>query len=89
MNLSCHHGKQDMRKSFIKRKYDVPATTFSAALPRSNHGPLEDYSEVFLSRARVYFFADKHDIEAEPSSDSRYLHAVPRALSRYYRIDQV
>lgn len=37
--------------------------TFGTQTSRSNEGPLEDYSEVFLSHARVYVFADKYDIE--------------------------
>lgn len=45
------------------RNHDVPATTLKTTPPRSNEGPLEDYSEVFLSHARVYVFADKYDIE--------------------------
>lgn len=47
----------------MKRKYDVPAVSFSQPQPRSNQGPLENYSEVFLSHARVYVFADKYDIK--------------------------
>lgn len=52
-----------MKESFIGLQYHVPETTFSTPPPRSNQGPLEDYSEVFLSHARVYVFADKYDIE--------------------------
>lgn len=83
MNLSSHHGKQDMRKSFINRKYDVPATTFSTAPPRSNQGPLEDYSEVFLSHARVYIFADKYDIESLKQLALQNLHQTLAIYTLY------
>ena len=59
---SFYRCKDEVKKSFIEHKYDVPAFSFSDP-PRANLGPLEDYSDVFLSHARIYVFADKYDIE--------------------------
>lgn len=56
-------GGLGLRESFNKLRYPVPETTLSTPPHRPNQGPLEDYSEVFLSHARVYVFADKYDIE--------------------------
>lgn len=61
--LRLAQGKQDMKESFIKRRYDVPEISRTTVPPRSNKGPFEDYSEVFLSHAQLYVFADKYDIE--------------------------
>lgn len=70
---SCNKSKSEMKSLFIEHTYNVPATSLSDP-PRSNLGPLEDYSDVFLSHARVYVFADKYDIEPLQKLALKYLH---------------
>lgn len=76
-----YQGKLDMKESFINRKYDVPV--LSQPPPRSNQGPLEDYSEVFFSHARVYVFADKYDIEPLKNLALQNLHQTLAIYNLY------
>jgi hypothetical protein len=55
--------KSDLKESFIRLKYPVQETSFMASAPRANGGPHEDYTNVFLSHARIYVFAEKYDIQ--------------------------
>lgn len=80
---SPYQRKLEMKESFINRKYDVPAINFSQPPPRSNQGPLEDYSEVFLSHARVYVFADKYDIEPLKNLALQNLHQTLAIYNLY------
>lgn len=77
------YKKIDMKESFIERNYDVPETAFSTPPPRSNQGHLEDYSEVFLSHARVYVFADKYDIEPLKTLALKKLHQTLAIYTLY------
>ncbi|PTB49591.1 hypothetical protein M431DRAFT_512754 [Trichoderma harzianum CBS 226.95] len=53
--------KQTMIEKFNKNSaYASPTTPFT---PRKNKESCEDYSEVFLSHARLYVLADKYDIK--------------------------
>lgn len=54
--------KHELKASFIGREYTVRQTTISIPPTRANRGPNEDYTEVFLSHARLYVFADKYAI---------------------------
>ncbi|KAL2036743.1 hypothetical protein N7G274_010538 [Stereocaulon virgatum] len=69
-SLSAHDQKstmrslgQDLKESFIKRKEAVRNHSISPTQPRENQALEEDYTEVFLSHARLYVFADKYDIQ--------------------------
>ena len=57
-------GRRALKESFIRRKPTVPRETLSSCPPRPNQAPNEDYTEVFLSHARVYVFAEKYDIQS-------------------------
>lgn len=81
---SPYQRKLKMKESFINRKYDVPAINFSQPSPRSNQGPREDYSEVFLSHARVYVFADKYDIEPLKNLALQNLHQTLAIYNLYH-----
>ena len=50
-----------LKESFIC-EYDCWSPDVTSG-PRSNLHPLEDYTEVFLSHARLYVFAEKYDIQ--------------------------
>ena len=54
------HGS--LKESFIS-EYDYSSPD-EKDRPRSNLRPQEDYTEVFLSHARLYVFAEKYDIQA-------------------------
>lgn len=50
-----------LKESFISQ-YDYWSSDLMPG-PRSNMHPQEDYTEVFLSHARLYVFAEKYDIQ--------------------------
>jgi hypothetical protein len=54
---------QELKESFLRRKYDVRREVISIPPSRANRGVHEDYTEVFLSHARLYVFAEKYDIQ--------------------------
>ena len=56
-------SKQSLKESFIKRKETVRKYSISLPQPRENQAPNEDYTDVFLSHARLYVFAEKYDIQ--------------------------
>lgn len=51
--------------------------------PRPNTDHEEDYSEVFLSHARLYLFADKYDIEKLKVLAMEELHATLAVFTMY------
>ena len=55
-------GKGNLKESFISQD---PLSSEIVWIPgaRSNKSPQEDYTEVFLSHARLYVFAEKYDIQ--------------------------
>ncbi|KAK3170355.1 hypothetical protein OEA41_009742 [Lepraria neglecta] len=55
-------SKEYLKESFIKRKEIFRKYSISLPQPRENQAPNEDYTEVFLSHARLYVFAEKYDI---------------------------
>ena len=57
-------SRRVLRESFIKRNPSVRKEAISICPPRHNQASNEDYSEVFLSHARVYVFAEKYDIQS-------------------------
>ena len=56
-------SKQYLKESFIKRKETVRKYSISLSQPRENQAPNEDYTEVSLSHARLYIFAEKYYIQ--------------------------
>ena len=55
--------RQELKKYFIKRKHTVRREVISIAPTRANLRENENYTEVFLSHARLYVFAEKYDIQ--------------------------
>lgn len=55
--------RQDLKEAFLERKCTVGRDTISTRPPRANNDPTEDYTSVFLSRARLYVFAEQYDIQ--------------------------
>lgn len=62
-----HHqtskNKRELKESFLKYDYRVRRDTITLPPTRGNLGPLEDYTDVFLSHARLYVFAEMYDIQ--------------------------
>lgn len=55
-------AKQELKESFLKYDYKIRHDNITLPPTRGNLGPLEDYTDVFLSHARLYVFADMYDI---------------------------
>ena len=73
--------KTDLKGSF-KSKFDkYLSSSSSLRLPRKNDNPAEDYTNVFLSHARVYVFADQYDVQGLRSSAVKELQL---ALAHYF-----
>ena len=56
-------SKKYLKECFIVRKETVRKYSISLPQSRENQAPNEDYTEVFLSHARLYIFAEKYDIQ--------------------------
>ena len=54
--------KNELKESFIKRQYTAIAASIPISPPRPNYNGKEDYTQVFLSHAQLYVFAEKYDI---------------------------
>ncbi len=52
-----------MKESFLVLQFCKPDDESIASAPRANSAPYEDYTNVFLSHAHVYVFAEKFDIQ--------------------------
>ena len=55
-------SRRGLKELFIERKPKVRQQVISICPPRPNQASNEDYTQVFLSHARVYVFAEKFDI---------------------------
>lgn len=56
-------SKEALKESFVRRKTTVRRESTAMPPPRPNQGPHEDYSNIFLSHARLHVFADKYDVQ--------------------------
>ncbi len=56
--------RQALKESFINRQPTVRQQAISICPPRPNQASNEDYTEVFLSHARLYVFAEEYDIQS-------------------------
>lgn len=54
---------QELKELFLRRKYTVRRDTITVPSTPVNREDNEDYTEVFLSHARLYAFADQYDIQ--------------------------
>ena len=71
--------KGALKKAFENRTYTFPRGSPS---PRPNKNSKEDYTDVFLSHAQLYVFAEKYDIQSLKTLALEELHAtlVPYTL---------
>ena len=56
-------SRRAIEQTFHERETKVYRSSISVLPPRANTGPNEDYTEVFLSHARLYVFAEEYDIQ--------------------------
>ena len=67
--------RMQLKESFIQRKTVIRQDNSSVPPPRPNQSPQEDYTDVFLSHAQLYVFADKYDIKTLKILALENLHA--------------
>ena len=68
--------KERLRKAFINRPYTVRQAVVETPSPRPNENPVENYTDVFLSHAQLYVFAEKYDIQSLRVLALEELHAT-------------
>lgn len=73
-------NKRELKESFLKHDYKVRRGMITLPSTRGNLGPSENYTEVFLSHARLYVFADMYDIQVLKTLALEELHST---LSNY------
>lgn len=55
--------KQLLKEAFLKLQFCQQDDQCPTWVPRANSGPAEKYTDVFLSHAKLYVFAEKFDIQ--------------------------
>ena len=68
--------KGDLKEAFKSRTSTVRRGVVEAPSPRPNKNPEEDYTDVFLSHAQLYVFAEKYDIQSLKMAALEELHAT-------------
>ena len=76
-------SRRILKESFIRRKPLVRKEAINISPPRPNQASNEDYTEVFLSHARVYVFAEKYDIQLLKALALDELHATLQNFNLY------
>ncbi|CAO1602573.1 hypothetical protein XANCAGTX0491_006181 [Xanthoria calcicola] len=67
--------RMQLKESFIQRKTVIRQENSSVPAPLPNQSPQEDYTDVFLSHAQLYVFAEKYDIKTLKQLALENLHA--------------
>ena len=68
--------KKNLKEAFKSRTDTSRRGVFGPPSPRPNRSPQEDYTDVFLSHAQLYVFAEKYDIQALKLLALEELHAT-------------
>ncbi|KAL9129114.1 MAG: hypothetical protein Q9175_007385 [Cornicularia normoerica] len=68
--------KGGLKETFISRRYTVRQGVFEIPPPRPNQNPEENYTDVFLSHAQLYVFAEKYDVQPLKVLALEELHAT-------------
>ena len=76
-------NKRELKEAFIRRKPTVRQDALQVPPPLPNQSSEEDYTDVFLSHARLYVFADKYDIQALKDLALDELHATLKIYDLY------
>lgn len=75
--------RRQLRETFFQRKATVRKESIIIPPPRRNQDPNEDYTDVFLSHAKLYVFADMYAIEALKVLALENLHSVLAIFDLY------
>ncbi|KAI4111432.1 MAG: hypothetical protein LQ339_000631 [Xanthoria mediterranea] len=67
--------RMQLKESFIQRKTVIRQENSSVPPPLPNQSPQQDYTDVFLSHAQLYVFAEKYDIKKLKTLALENLHA--------------
>ena len=68
--------KADLSQDFKSRTYTSRRDVIEIPPPRPNKSAQEDYTDVFLSHAQLYVFAEKYDIQSLKTLALEELHAT-------------
>ena len=68
--------RENLKEVFKSRTYTVRQGFVETPSPRPNRSEEEDYTDVFLSHAKLYVFADKNDIQSLKTLALEELHAT-------------
>ena len=68
--------RRELKGSFLKYDYKVRRDTITLPPTRGNRGSSEDYTDVFLSHARLYVFAEMYDIQILKTLALEELHST-------------
>lgn len=74
---------QELKEPFLCREYTVRRDVISIPPTRANRRENEDYTEVFLSHARLYVFAEKYDIQPLKTLALEELHSTLAIYTLY------
>ena len=74
--LSPPPSKDSLKTLFINRQPKVREESIAIPPLRANQDPREDYTEVFLSHARLHVFAEMYDIQALKTLAIENLHGT-------------
>lgn len=77
--------KSELKRAFLGRHYEYAGKSAMPDLPRLNREAYEDYTEVFLSHARVHVFADMYDIQPLRTLAFENLHAMLGCFTLYHQ----
>ena len=75
----------ELKEAFLHREYTIRREVISIPPTRTNRGMNEDYTEVFLSHARLYVFAEKYDIQPLKTLALEELHNTLACYTLYCR----
>lgn len=75
--------RENVKEAFINREYNTRQETIRVPPPLPNQDANEDYTEVFLSHARLYVFADMYDIQPLKRLALEELHATLAIFNLY------
>ena len=73
----------ELKESFLRRRYTVRREVISIPPTRANREAHEDYTEVLLSHARLYVFAEKYDIQPLKTLALEELHSTLAIYTLY------
>ena len=76
-------SQSSLKKKFNELQYTVPDARSHIPPPRPNKVRSEDYTEVFLSHARIYIFAEKYDIQPLKTLAIQRLHQTLKVFKLY------